>query len=103
MHMTANVLVCGVLHESHGYPVTRIAMNGLIQNNPCIPGSQPIFETTDRLSGYQSVSMPAARLADKTVLYISMVMVIGPTPPGTGVISEAFSLTAWKSTSPTSR
>ena len=29
-----------------------------------------------------------------------MVMVIGPTPPGTGVIMEAFSFTASKSTSP---
>ena len=32
-----------------------------------------------------------------------MVIVIGPTPPGTGVISEAFSLIASKSTSPTRR
>ena len=51
----------------------------------------------------QTASMPAARLADRTVLTMSMPMVIGPTPPGTGVISEAFSLTASKSTSPTSR
>jgi hypothetical protein len=31
------------------------------------------------------------RSADATVLCISMVTVIGPTPPGTGVISDAFS------------
>jgi len=46
---------------------------------------------------------PAARLADSTVLYRSIVIVIGPTPPGTGVMSEAFSFTASKSTSPTRR
>src|SRR5262249_1968959 len=37
-----------------------------------------------------------------TVLYRSMVIVIGPTPPGTGVIFDATPRTASKSTSPTS-
>ena len=35
------------------------------------------------------------------VFIMSMQMVMGPTPPGTGVIAEAFSLTCSKSTSPT--
>jgi len=48
-------------------------------------------------------SIPAALLADSTVLKSSMVIVIGPTPPGTGVMNEAFSLIASKSTSPTRR
>ena len=45
----------------------------------------------------------AAIFAEATVLYRSIVIVIGPTPPGTGVIKLAFSLTASKSTSPTRR
>ena len=45
------------------------------------------------------VSMRQAR----TVLRMSMAMVIGPTPPGTGVIARHFGATASKSTSPTSR
>ena len=35
------------------------------------------------------------------MLNSSIVIVIGPTPPGTGVIREAISFTASKSTSPT--
>lgn len=45
----------------------------------------------------------AAFRAALTVLAISMATVTGPTPPGTGVIADAFSLTVSKSTSPTSR
>lgn len=41
--------------------------------------------------------------AEFTVLYISIVIVIGPTPPGTGVIFDAFSEAVSNSTSPTSR
>ena len=41
--------------------------------------------------------------ADWMVLTSSIVTVIGPTPPGTGVMREAFSRTASKSTSPTRR
>jgi hypothetical protein len=37
------------------------------------------------------------------VFIINIVTVIGPTPPGTGVMAEAFSLTGSKSTSPTRR
>jgi hypothetical protein len=33
--------------------------------------------------------MPAARFADSTVLYINMLIVIGPTPPATAVLSNA--------------
>jgi hypothetical protein len=52
----------------------------------------------------QSQLRPLIRLsAAVTVLTNSMVTVIGPTPPGTGLIASAFSLTASKSISPTSR
>ena len=44
-----------------------------------------------------------ARLAASKVFAISIAIVIGPTPPGTGVITLAFSFTASKSTSPTKR
>ena len=44
----------------------------------------------------------AAAFADSIVLNMSIEIVIGPTPPGTGVIKLAFSLTASKSTSPAS-
>ena len=37
------------------------------------------------------------------VLDMSMAIVIGPTPPGTGVIAEHLGATDAKSTSPTSR
>src|SRR6516164_4383358 len=42
------------------------------------------------------------RSQDVIVLIKSMETVIGPTPPGTGVIYEAFAATPAKSTSPTS-
>src|SRR5207244_13446892 len=41
------------------------------------------------------------RRAAATVFFISMAIVIGPTPPGTGVIHPATSRTRAKSTSPT--
>ena len=46
---------------------------------------------------------PAQAAADAafTVFFMSRAMVRGPTPPGTGVIAEATSRTATKSTSPT--
>ncbi len=39
-------------------------------------------------------------LRAKSVLYKSIVTVIGPTPPGTGVMYDAFGATESKSTSP---
>lgn len=42
------------------------------------------------------------RAAPSNVFCISMAMVIGPTPPGTGVICDAFCLASAKLTSPTS-
>src|SRR2546423_1148065 len=45
----------------------------------------------------------AAISAARTVFSISIAIVIGPTPPGTGVIFEATSRTDSKSTSPCSR
>lgn len=44
---------------------------------------------------------PSCRAAAATVCSSSVAMVIGPTPPGTGVISEARSAADSKSTSPT--
>jgi len=35
-------------------------------------------------------SIPALRFADSTVLSSSIAIVIGPTPPGTGLIQPAF-------------
>src|SRR5262249_7351417 len=47
-------------------------------------------------------SIPAFLFADSTVLSSSIAIVIGPTPPGTGLIHPAFWLTDSKSTSPQS-
>src|SRR6185312_9218157 len=61
-----------------------------------------------QLSGAQLHTAPQApssstcRRAACTVLRSSIAIVIGPTPPGTGVIAEASSATASWSTSPTS-
>src|ERR1019366_6217909 len=46
---------------------------------------------------------PKRRSAEATVLTMSMAMVRGPTPPGTGVYAPAHSTTSMGSTSPTSR
>jgi hypothetical protein len=43
------------------------------------------------------------RLAESKVLIRSIVTVIGPTPPGTGVITDATFMTSSKHTSPTRR
>ena len=47
-------------------------------------------------------ALPAFRAAAITVFAISMAIVIGPTPPGTGVMAPATFDAAAKSTSPTS-
>ena len=46
---------------------------------------------------------PAAYCAARSVFRSSIAIVIGPTPPGTGDIADAFSATAAKSTSPARR
>ena len=46
--------------------------------------------------------MPFWSLAAMRVFFISMAIVMGPTPPGTGVIAEHFGSTEAKSTSPQS-
>ena len=46
---------------------------------------------------------PTECRARLTVFFISIAIVIGPTPPGTGVMADATVLTASKSTSPTMR
>lgn len=55
---------------------------------------------------YVSYSLPAATavlFVPFTVFRNNIAMVIGPTPPGTGVILDATSLAFSKSTSPTKR
>ena len=66
------------------------------------------FKGRDALALMQKIiTNDAAKLAVNQALYSAMCaddgMVIGPTPPGTGVMYEAFSRTPSKSTSPTSR
>lgn len=53
-----------------------------------------------RVAGDQAI--PSLNLQDLSVFFINMVMVMGPTPPGTGVMEPAISLAASKSTSPRS-
>ncbi len=43
----------------------------------------------------------AKRSAEAMVLAMSMAMVMGPTPPGTGAMARHFGATSWKATSPT--
>lgn len=57
-----------------------------------------------RLTLFQSSSdQEKALVALSTVLLKSIVIVIGPTPPGTGVMWLALLLASLKSTSPTNR
>lgn len=49
------------------------------------------------MADFVFVQYVGAFLAAVTVFFITMAMVIGPTPPGTGVINPAFSFTAdWR-------
>ena len=47
--------------------------------------------------------IPANRRQDAIVFAMSIAMVIGPTPPGTGVIARHFGATSANATSPTIR
>ena len=78
----------------------------------CLNDPHPAIEVgraMSRLAGREAGSrrdvpiQPAAFVADCTVLWRSMVMVIGPTPPGTGVMARAFLATSSNFTSPTRR
>ena len=53
--------------------------------------------------GFKISNQAVRRSQAVTVLLINIAIVIGPTPPGTGVIAEHLGATASKSTSPTSR
>ena len=64
------------------------------------PGDAPTTECLVLIRNYYSVKhynssdgKPCCQRAELTVFAISMAMVIGPTPPGTGVIAEAISET----------
>ena len=68
------------------------------QGQPCI-GHQPVVvngdvNTVTTLARAAQAGTPAAWRAARSVLASSIAMVIGPTPPGTGVIADAFSATA---------
>src|SRR5207247_9763458 len=60
-------------------------------------------EITDFAPPTQGLPRPAeVRSADITVFSSNIAIVMGPTPPGTGVMHEAVPSTLWKSTSPAS-
>ncbi len=73
---------------------TRETLSGMMRDHrtcfPDKPGCTPL----------RHQAMPSLNFSDFSVFCISMVMVMGPTPPGTGVIQPAISLAASKSTSP---
>ena len=70
---------------------------------PNSPHSQSGWEKDNQAGSKRShCAADISRLALSTVFCSSMVMVIGPTPPGTGVMNPARSLASWKATSPTS-
>ena len=60
------------------------------------------FSTGDAARQPNLQHTPGRRSAEATVLTISIAMVSGPTPPGTGVYAPARSTTSIGSTSPTS-
>ena len=70
-------------------------------DRPALP-PRSSFPRQCRRSTQPSAYAAGARSADATVFDISMAMVSGPTPPGTGVYAEARSAMASGSTSPTS-
>ena len=80
-------------------PVVRAARGGA----RALPPVSGPFAYADPFRTGSSYATGSVRRAEATVLKRSIVIVMGPTPPGTGVIREAFSLMASKSTSPTRR
>src|SRR5512137_1083255 len=99
-----NVSAC--LHHLHGFCMDlpgrdeRVHVKGLrgAVDNPhhadrSIPSDgDPVYRALPH----------ALTFAARNVFSIRVAIVIGPTPPGTGVMAEAMSMTAAKSTSPTS-
>src|SRR5690606_23476621 len=73
----------------------RRAARGLVGHGAALRSRRPGRESPQ--------ARPFACLQLSTVFHSSIVIVIGPTPPGTGVICDALRLTASKSTSPTRR
>lgn len=63
------------------YPNGRLSIN-VSEKKPVI---RAIFASKS-IFIYTSTFIPAAIFAASTVLYMSIAMVIGPAPPGTGVI-----------------
>ena len=82
--------------------VARTAFVGN-ETNPCCPYRAQIFCLPVVQADSLYYAIPTVRLALSRVLRSSIAMVIGPTPPGTGVMADATSLTSSKATSPTSR
>src|SRR6185369_13894017 len=82
----------------------------LFWNRPrtrCARGRSCVTWLVEKVPVHQaaSLSVPAACIwrAASSVFLSNIVIVIGPTPPGTGEIAAATSETSWKATSPTSR
>ena len=65
----------------------------------CLPGHPPLTSLGSFAPPYASrrgrtiQAYPLCNLAARTTFSRSMATVIGPTPPGTGVIADAFSRT----------
>ena len=87
-----------VLVQPACLPVSQSAS----QRWPALARESPAPLNSHGAAGGLGVAASAARRVPLTVLRMSMAMVMGPTPPGTGVMSEATSLQLSNSTSPTS-
>src|SRR4030043_1544242 len=86
----------GFRQDIHFTTTGRLFLDSLIVHFP------PPYFVKGRYKRVIYYFRPAATLAALTVFNMSMVMVMGPTPPGTGVMALAFWLTDSKSTSPAS-
>ncbi len=80
--------------------------NWWVEALPAHGGAHGAWPSAIRLGGshalYPSIGNPRCSRAARSVFRINMVIVMGPTPPGTGVIFPATFTAESKSTSPTS-
>jgi hypothetical protein len=82
-----------IFPRNHAQGIRFQKINGIKKEAP-LHATLPVVSVMDYLS-----CIPAAR----KVFAINMAIVIGPTPPGTGVMNPATSFASAKQTSPTSR
>src|SRR6185437_13174786 len=86
--------------DKYGFPASILTSQFLTYRNAVF-----LMKNSVRLLTYYSCKhLPSAEAFSAlwSVFFNNIVIVIGPTPPGTGVIAEAFSLADSKSTSPQS-